>query len=163
MNELSLTNLLAIVAITLTPGIALVWRFVDGPTAPYRRRIERLVAAENAHRVLSSLGQECEGRREVRQAEIGILGRAEFDREVRRSPRPLYLALGAWTFLTIGFAVEWVPGPAPGWVGLILLCTGIMIGAMAGLGIRGLLVAARPKTLLAYRELCLLRRGQTEG
>lgn len=50
-----------------------------------------------------------------------------------------------------------------GWVGLILLCTGIVIGAMAGLGIRGLLVAARPKTLRAYRELCLLRRGQTEG
>lgn len=163
MNELSLAEILAIAALTLGPGIALAWRFLASPIAPYRRRIEQLSAAESAYRVLSSLGSEREARRELRQAEIGLLGRVEFNRQVRRHPRPFYWALVAWICLFLGVATAFTPGPVLAGVEITLLLTGIALGAIAGLGFRRLIVAARPGTLQAYRDLCISRRGQRGG
>jgi hypothetical protein len=155
---MTFTDILTIAAITLGPGLVLLWRFLTDPAAPYRRRIKALAAAQSALRVLSSLGLMHEARREVRRAEIGILARAAFNREVRRRPGPIYLALGAWIGLTSGFCLGLIPLRPATWMGIALMFVGLVLGAFATRGIRRLLAASRPATLRAYRELCR-RRG----
>ncbi len=157
MIDLSLADLLTIVAVLLGPGVALLWRFMAGPSAPYRRGVEELMAAQRAAEVLSSLGEVHEARLGVRQAELRILGRVEFNRQIRRKPRPLYLALAAWGFLAGGLIVDVGRGPVVGWLGLGLLTVSLLVGTLAGLAIRHLIVATRPATVRAYRELCRSR------
>ncbi|MFT3860590.1 hypothetical protein [Micropruina sp.] len=163
MNELSLTDLLAVAALTLAPGITFAWRFIVGPIAPYRRRIEHLAAAESAYQVLSSLGRGHEGKRDLRQAEAGLLGRVEFNRQVRRHPTSIYLALSAWMALILGVACAFTRGPVIAWLEIALLFTSIVLGSLAWRGIRKLMAVARPGTLRAYRDLCRSRRRQRAG
>ena len=158
MGELSLSDFLVIVGIFLGPGIVLFWRFLLNPPAPYRRSVEELMAAQSSAEALSSLGDVREARLGVRQAEMRILGRVAFNRQVRRRPHAVYLALSAWGFLVGGVAAGVVaPGTVAGWVSLALMSVGIVLGTVAALGVRKLTAAARPVTLRAYSELCRSR------
>lgn len=158
MGEMSFADLLAIVAIIAGPGIALLWRFLAGSAAPYRRHIEELAAAADASQVLLSLGQIAEAKGGIREAEIRILGRVEFNRQVRRRPHAMLLAVGAWMALVAGFVVQLVRVPGVGWVAIGLACVSFILGMFSVHGIRKLVAATAPRAVQGYRELCRARR-----
>lgn len=151
------TVTLSDVAIILGPGVALAWKFLVAPVAPYRRAIKQFEAAQNTARVLLSLGRRFEARLLVRRAEGRILGRVEFDRSIQLHQRTVHLVLWAWSLLWAALIIRVVsrlaqwPWSWLDWLAVALATVGGVLGLFATRDISGFVAGCKTESAPGLR------------